>query len=72
LNKKILEQEVKGFNERFPVGTRVHVRKDLGELLTTRTRSEAWALSGHTPVVMLEGISGCYLLSRITPIEDSI
>jgi hypothetical protein len=24
-------------------------------------------LSGHTPVIMLTGISGCYLLRRVMP-----
>jgi hypothetical protein len=34
----------------------------------TKTRSEAWVLSGHTAVIMLDGISGCVCLDACTPI----
>jgi hypothetical protein len=38
---------------------------DSGEIRETRTRSEAQVLGGHSAVVWLEGISGCYLLDRV-------
>lgn len=62
------EKEVQAWNDKYPVGQQVEVRKDLGEIEQTRTRSEAWVLSGHTAVIMLEGISGAYLLNRVRAI----
>lgn len=66
------ELEVEAWNFSHPVGTRVLVKRDRGEVLETVTRSEAWALGGsgrrpgHTAVVMVEGIAGAYLLDRVT------
>ncbi|MCW1985367.1 UNVERIFIED_ORG: hypothetical protein M2348_001099 [Sphingomonas sp. R1F5B] len=57
------------FNYRCPVGQQVNVQRDDGSIVATTTRSKAWVLSGHTPVIELEGISGCYLLDRVTPID---
>ena len=53
------------WNSRYPVGVEVRVTKDLGEVVETKTRSEASMLGGHSAVIWLEGISGCYLLSRV-------
>jgi hypothetical protein len=55
------------WNRIYPVGTHVTVRLDLGEVKKTRTRSMAELLGGHTPVVWLDGIAGCYLLERVAP-----
>lgn len=55
------------FNARYPVGTPGLLTRDSGELLRTRTRSEAMVLSGHSAVVWLEGVGGCYLLDRFAP-----
>lgn len=52
------------WNAKYSVGTEVFVRRDNGEEQATRTRSKAWLLGGHTAVVMVDGISGCYLLKR--------
>lgn len=55
----------------IPLGTPVIVMKDLGEKVRTKTRSGPWMLgassrgAGHTAVIMLEGISGGYLLERV-------
>ncbi|WP_374650281.1 hypothetical protein [Rhizorhabdus sp.] len=38
--------------------------------MITRTRSKAEVLSGHSAVIWLDGISGCYLLDRVTPIVE--
>ena len=62
---KVMQSKVDVFNKRNPVGTKVTVVKDLGEKVETEVRFPAEILSGHTPVVWLKGISGCYLLSRV-------
>jgi hypothetical protein len=69
LNKpKEQQRKVDDWNKRWPVGQAVTVRRDNGEGLLTRTTSEAQMLSGHSAVIWLEGISGCYMLSRVTPV----
>lgn len=55
------------FNEANPVGTAVNVRKDNGDIFRTVTRSAAWVMGGHTAMVLVEGISGGYMLERVTP-----
>lgn len=68
-----MQRQVEAFNERCPVGGRVSVRPDRSkEAWTTATTTEAYVLGGHTPVVHLEGISGCYLLDRVTPIASEV
>lgn len=61
----VMEAQVKAWNDLHPVGTEVAVTRDNGRVEHTKTRSEAWVLSGHTAVIMVEGISGCYLLDRV-------
>lgn len=52
--------------EGTPIGTEVIVRKDAGiRLVKTRTLSGPKLLGGHTAVIWLEGISGCYSLERV-------
>lgn len=63
-----LQKQVDEFNSRYPIGQRVSVRKDAGDDAATITRSAAEVLSGHSAVIWLEGIVGCYLLDRVTPI----
>lgn len=48
-----------------PIGTSVEVTKDSGEKVSTVTRSEPWLLGDGTPVILLEGITGGYLLTRV-------
>jgi len=48
-----------------PIGTPVIVEKDDGTEIETTTRSEAQMLSGHTAVIWLTGVSGCYALERV-------
>ena len=62
---EVMQSKVDAFNRRNPVGTTVTVIKDLGEKFETKVKFPAEVLSGHTPVVWLEGISGCYLLDRV-------
>jgi len=70
---KVQVRAVEKWNEGHPIGTEVSVEMDTGELRATKTRSKAQMLGvepsrndpGHTAVIFLEGISGCYLLSRV-------
>lgn len=62
-----LQRQCDDFNARYPVGQLITVRKDGGEGVSTVTRSKAEVLSGHSAVIWLEGIAGCYLLDRVTP-----
>jgi len=62
---KVMQSKVDAFNKRNPVGTSVTVVKDLGEKFETKVLHPAEILSGHTPVVWVNGISGCYCLDRV-------
>ncbi|HEX2886799.1 hypothetical protein [Vineibacter terrae] len=62
-----LQRTVDRWNAQHPVSTAVIVRRDSGELQLTSTRSAAWVMSGHSAVILLNGISGCYHLDRVTP-----
>lgn len=53
------------WNKSNPIGTPVILRKDDGTEVDTVTTSEAQMLSGHTAVIWLKGISGCYALDRV-------
>jgi len=64
-----LQAECDKFNAAHQVGAAVSVEMDSGEIRETVTTSEAQVLSGHTPVIWLEGIRGCYLLGRVTPLK---
>lgn len=63
--KKNQERDVERWNAKNPVGVMVLVQKDDGSIYPTRTRSQAWMLSGHTAVIQVEGISGAYALERV-------
>lgn len=60
------------FNARYPVGTRVILRKDGGYLVDTTTRTTAGVVHGRDAVIFLEGITGYYLLDRVTPFEEIV
>lgn len=64
-----LEKECADFNARVPVGGKVRVAIDFQDPIETTTRSAAEVLSGHTAVVWLDGVRGCYALSHVTPLE---
>ena len=55
------------FNAATAVGAAVSVLLDGGEVRETVTTTEAQVLSGHSAVIWLQGVSGCYLLERVTP-----
>jgi hypothetical protein len=60
-----MQAKVKAFNERYPIGSTVTIIKDSGEKVNTKVKYAAEILSGHSPVVWLEGIAGCYMLDRV-------
>jgi hypothetical protein len=66
-------QRVEEWNAKHPAGTPVTVTNDDKTETQTKTRSAAWMLGaddsspGHSAVVLLEGRSGAFLLSRCKP-----
>lgn len=63
-----LEREVFDWNSKNPVGTLVGYSSVIGERpkLWTRTRCEAYVLSGHTAVTFIDGVAGCVALDALT------
>lgn len=63
-----LQAEVDAFNARVSIGDTVLVKRDgvdtLGEY---KTQTAAQILSGHSAVVWLDGVSGCYCLTHVVP-----
>lgn len=68
-SRKKLQAEVDEFNLNFSVGTEVQYWTGIreGEGKKGVTRSAAELLQGHTPVVWIEGCSGCVALSHVLP-----
>lgn len=64
---KKLQAACDKFNAVHQVGAAVTVLLDDGEVRETVTTSEAQVLSGHSAVIWLKGIRGCYELARVTP-----
>ena len=48
------------FNAAHQVGAAVSVKLDGGEVRETVTNSEAQVMGGHSAVIWLDGIRGCY------------
>jgi hypothetical protein len=71
MRKRLTQKDCDAWNAKHPVGTAVTVRLDNGEVQQTKTKSAAEMLSGHTAVIWLDGISGCYMLDRVTPIKGA-
>jgi hypothetical protein len=61
---------VKVWNEQYPPGTPVKLVKDFGDIVLTKTRSEAWVISSGNAMVYVDGIAGGYKLSRVIPIKQ--
>ncbi len=70
-DQRQLQDEVDNWNRQHAIGTAVRVVKDFGGAVDTVTLSKAYPLGGHTPVVFVKGISGCYVLSRCKPISQT-
>jgi hypothetical protein len=64
-------QACEEWNEKYPPGTEVIVTLDGGAQIRTKTRSDATVLGGHTPVIWVDGIVGCYRLDRVAPVNPS-
>ena len=64
---KQLTAAVDGWNERHPAGTKVMVRLDSGESIKSETTSAAWVMGGHSAMVKVHGITGGFMLDRVTP-----
>ncbi len=64
-SQEVMQSKCDAFNNRNPIGSSVTVVKDFGEQFETKVKHPAQILSGHTAVVWLDGISGCYDLDRI-------
>lgn len=64
-----LQAKCNKFNAAHQVGAAVRVELDSGEIRETVTTSEAQVLSGHTAVIWLDGIRGCYDLERVTALK---
>lgn len=68
-NLKKMQAECDRFNGKCPVGGKVLVKLDGVDVpFETTTKSEAQILSGHSAVVWMDNVSGCYLLSHVTPV----
>lgn len=63
-----LQAQCDRFNEVNAVGCKVSIQLDSGEQRETTTRSEAQVLSGHSAVIWLDGVRGCYQLDRVKAI----
>lgn len=64
------EKLVKDWNAKHPIGTTVTRYKlinPLREPTVTKTRSVAWVMGGHTPMVLVEDIAGGVPLSALVP-----
>ena len=64
-SKEVMQSKIEEFNKKHPVGSRVTLIKDKGEKFRTTIKYCAEVLSGHTAVIWLNGISGCYDLNRV-------
>lgn len=64
-NLKALQAACDRFNEKCPVGGAVTVTLDIGPAIETVTTSEAQILSGHSAVVWMRDVRGCYDLERV-------
>lgn len=62
-----LLSQVYAFNKSAPVGSRVKIKMDIGEIKVVTVKSPATILGGHTAVGWFEEISGCYSLDKIQP-----
>lgn len=68
-NLRKLQTECDKFNVAHKIGSDVFVKLDgADEPFRTKTRSDAQILSGHSAVVWLDNVSGCYLLDRVTAV----
>jgi len=66
-----LEARCDAFNAAHPVDSVVAlIHDDRTRVVLTTVSAPAHVLGGHTPVVTLTGVSGCYALDRVRVIDD--
>lgn len=57
------------WNVKYPIGTPVQFTLDSDDKVTyTTTSSLAEVLGGHTAVIWLDGVKGCYELDKVSPL----
>jgi hypothetical protein len=66
VNAEMEALRAENWNLKHKVGTSVVLRKDSGENIQTKTRSEAYVCDAGYAVCFFEGVSGYYLLDRAT------
>lgn len=59
-------------DETVPIGTRVVVVRDNGDVLLTTTRSEPWRLGHGDLVVSVHGIAGGYAAWRVFVLPQEV
>lgn len=62
----MLSAQIDAWNRLYPVGQDVRLKTDGGEVILTKTRSPAQILGGHSAVIWLVGVTGCYALDRVS------
>lgn len=71
-NIKKLQEECDKFNALHSIGSDVFVMLDgVDEPFRTKTRSAAQILSGHSAVIWLDNVCGCYLLDRVSAAQTT-
>lgn len=68
MKQKTIEQlkaQIDFFNKSCPVGTKVNLKLDSGEVKSVTVSSKATVLGGHSAVGWFAEISGCYSLDRV-------
>lgn len=60
------QRAVDAWNKAHAIGTPVMVSKDHHNVVRGKTTSEAYVLGGHSAVIHIDTIRGCYLLDRVT------
>jgi hypothetical protein len=64
---KQLRKECDDFNTKYPIGTPVMLKKDfVDEPVETTVRHPAEVLGRHCAVAWFNGVSGCYLIDRVS------
>jgi hypothetical protein len=67
-----LQAQCDAWNAAHPVGTTVVLTRDDDVKIRTETVSEAQVLSGHSAVIWMRGVRGCYLLDRVAAAADAV
>jgi hypothetical protein len=70
LNTTQLQAQCDVFNANIKVGDDVIVKRDFSGDVKTVTVTEAQILSGHSAVVWLKDVSGCYLIDRVRKVTS--